>query len=80
MIHRHWPRRGVVSINHVDSQRNPLVQLADFVAGCVYAWDSAQEERYRFIENKFRSVTKKQWREIKAAWMESNKQKTKPPE
>ncbi len=80
IVHRHWPRHGVVSINHVDSQRNPLVQLADFVAGCVYEWNSAQDDRYRLIEHKFHTVVRKHWTDIKAEWVEKDKQKTKPPE
>jgi len=36
LIHRQWPSQGLLSVVHVDSQRNPLVQLADLVAGSVY--------------------------------------------
>ena len=73
IIHRHWLRQGVVSINHVDSQRNPLVQLADFVAGCVYESDTAPAPSFRLIENKFRSMTRKSWSEIKAEWISKDK-------
>jgi hypothetical protein len=38
LIHRNWPLQGALSVAHVDSQRYPLVQLADLVAGSVYAW------------------------------------------
>jgi hypothetical protein len=52
-VHRHWPIPGVLSISHVDSQRNPLVQLADFVAGSVYAWHTAGGKSLPQIKGKF---------------------------
>jgi len=71
-IYRHWPQQGVLTITHVDSQRNPLVQLADFAAGCVYAWHKEQDENYRLIEDKL-SAAVEQWTDIKARWMREEK-------
>ena len=44
-IYRRWPPPGVLSIVHADSQRNTLVQLADMVAGSVYAWHKSGDRR-----------------------------------
>jgi hypothetical protein len=38
------------SITHVDSQCSPLMQLADFVAGCVYSWHKENDVTFRRIE------------------------------
>lgn len=70
IIHRHWPMQGVLSINHVDSQRSPLVQLADFVAGCVYSWHKEGDTTFRLIEGKLGAALVEDWRLIKARWVE----------
>jgi hypothetical protein len=72
-IHRQWPTRGVLSINHVDSQRNTLVQLADFVAGSVYSWHKKQDAAYQLIEDKVRATLIRDWRYIKAEWIREEK-------
>jgi hypothetical protein len=68
-IHRHWPIRGVLSVTHVDSQRSPLVQLADFVAGSVYAWHKAGDPAFGLIEGQVNAALVEDWRHIKARWV-----------
>lgn len=68
-IHRHWPEQGVLSITHVDSQRNPLVQLADFVAGCIYEWHKTGDLTVSLIENKIKVARTEDWPHIKARWV-----------
>ena len=58
----------MVSIAHVNSQRDPLVQLADFVAGCVYSWHKQQDETYRLIEGKISAASVEEWSDIKERW------------
>jgi len=72
-IHRQWPVQGVLSITHVDSQHNPLVQLADFVAGSVYNWHKEQDETYRLIEGRVGAALVEEWRLIKVRWMREGK-------
>jgi len=72
-IYRQWPAAGVLSITHVDSQRSPLVQLADFVAGCVYSWHKQQDEAFRLIEGKISAASAKQWQHIKGRWIHKTK-------
>ena len=67
-IYRQWPAAGVLSITHVDSQRSPLVQLADFVAGCVYSGRQQQDEAFRLIEGKISAASVEQWPHIKERW------------
>ncbi len=64
-IHRHWPERGVLSITHVDSQRNSLVQMADFVAGSVYDWHKAGNPAWALIEGRVRAALTEDWQHIK---------------
>ncbi len=68
-IHRHWPTQGVLSISHVDSQRSSLVQLADFVAGSVYAWHKAGNPTFNLIAEKVDATLVEDWRYIKARWL-----------
>jgi hypothetical protein len=70
-IHRHWPAQGMLSITHVDSQRSPLVQLADFVAGCVYSWQKENDATFRRIEGRLGAALVKDWRHIKAHWVDA---------
>ncbi|MFQ5855360.1 MAG: DUF3800 domain-containing protein [Anaerolineae bacterium] len=69
-IHRHWPVQGMLSITHVDSQASPLVQLADFVAGCAYNWNKKGDTTYRLIEGRLGAALVEDWRLIKARWIE----------
>jgi hypothetical protein len=69
-IHRHWPTAGVLSVAHVDSQRNALVQLADFVAGSVYNWHKEGDTTVRLIEGRLRANLTEDWRQVKARWLE----------
>jgi hypothetical protein len=70
-IYRHWPAQGVLSIVHIDSERSPLVQLADFVAGSVYEWHKVGNPTVDLIQAKIRSAAVEDWRQIKARWMET---------
>ena len=67
-IHRHWPVQGMLSITHVDSEKSPLVQLADFVAGSVYEWHKSGNPTIRLIESKVRAAVVDDWPQIKARW------------
>ncbi len=69
LIHRKWPSQGVLSIVHVDSQRNLLVQLADLVAGSVYAWHKSGDRTMQLISGKFGASLVEDWRHIKARWL-----------
>ncbi|MEE8392428.1 MAG: DUF3800 domain-containing protein, partial [Anaerolineae bacterium] len=68
-IYRQWPAAGVLSIAHVDSQRSPLVQLADFVVGSVYDWHKEQNVTVQLIEGKIKTAVVEDWQHIKARWM-----------
>jgi len=72
-IYRQWPEAGVLSIAHVDSQHNSLVQLADFVAGCVYGWHKQQDETYRLIQGKISAASVEQWQHVKERWTRRTK-------
>jgi len=61
---------GVLSINHVDSQRDSLVQLADFVAGSVYAYHKEGDNTFKKIEGKVGITWEGDWPEIKRRWLE----------
>jgi len=71
-IHRHWPTEGVLSINHVNSERSPLVQLADFVAGSVYEWHKAGNPTVHLLQNKIRTAITDDWSQIKARWIQAS--------
>ncbi len=68
-IYRHWPTQGVLSISHIDSQRSPLVQLADFVAGSVYDWHKTGDPTFNLIEEKVDAALVEDWQYIKARWL-----------
>ncbi len=68
LIYRRWPPQGVLSITHVDSQRNVLVQLADMVAGSVYSWHKEGDETMQLIVGKLGATRVEDWRHIKARW------------
>ena len=72
-IHRQWPTAGVLSITHVDSQRSPLIQLADFVAGSVYSWHKEQDATFQLTEDKIQAALIKDWQHVKARWMRDGK-------
>ena len=69
LIHRKWPSHGVLSVVHVDSQRNSLVQLADLVAGSVYAWHKSGDRSMQLISGKFGASLVEDWRHIKSRWL-----------
>lgn len=71
-IYRHWPAEGVLSITHVDSERNPLVQLADFVAGSVYEWHKTGNPSVHLLDHKIRSAIVDGWPQIKARWIQKS--------
>jgi hypothetical protein len=68
-IHRAWPSSGVLSVAHVDSQHNTLVQLADLVAGSVYNWHKSGDRTMQLISGKFGASLEEDWRHIKARWV-----------
>jgi hypothetical protein len=68
-IHRAWPSTGVLSVAHADSQRNALVQLADLVAGSVYAWHKSGDRTVQLLAGKFGANLEEDWRHIKARWL-----------
>lgn len=72
-VYRHWPAPGVLSISHIDSQRSPLVQLADFVAGGVYAWHKEGDTTLNMIKDKIRVAVIEEWPEIKRQWIQAEK-------
>jgi len=57
----------------VDSQHNPLVQLADFVAGSVYAWHKAGDDTVKLIESKISVAIVEDWPKIKRRWIRAEK-------
>ncbi len=69
LIYRKWPSQGVLSVTHVDSQRNALVQLADLVAGSVYAWHKSGDRTVQLLSEKFGANLEEDWRHIKARWL-----------
>ena len=73
LIHRHWPKQGTLTITHVDSQNNPLVQLADFVAGSVYAWHKRGNECYCLLKGKVGAELVESWVHVKRKWLEGAK-------
>jgi len=77
-VHRQWPARGVLSIDHVDSQRDPLVQLADFVAGSVYSQHKTGDATFRLIENRVGAMLVEDWRHIKARWRQTENGTPRP--
>jgi hypothetical protein len=73
LVYRRWPEPGVLSLAHVDSRLNPLVQLADFVAGCVYSWHARQDEIYDLIRGKITTEEVYTWQSVKERWMREAK-------
>jgi Protein of unknown function (DUF3800) len=67
-VYRHWPPPGVLTISHVDSQRNPLVQLADFVAGSIYARHKSGDTTCEFLGDRLRAETVADWPGVKRQW------------
>ena len=70
-VYRRWPAPGVLSISHVDSQRNPLVQLADFVAGSVYAGRKMGDTACGLLEPIVVAAQVEEWTALKRRWLES---------
>lgn len=68
-VHRQWPEAGILTITHVDSQRNTLVQLADFVAGSAYDWHKRGDPVYRRLEVKVTAEVVESWRHIRRRWL-----------
>lgn len=60
---------GVLTINHVDSQRNPLVQLADFVAGSIYTRHKAGDTTGELLRSRLRAEAVADWPGVKRQWM-----------
>lgn len=69
LVYRHLPTAHALSIYHVDSQRNSLVQLADFVAGCVYAFHKEENHLMKIIEGKIKVANIESWIDIKRRWI-----------
>jgi hypothetical protein len=69
LIHRRWPSQGLLSIVHVDSDRNPMVQLADLVAPSVYSWHKSGDRTMQLIAVKFGVTLVEDWRAVKARWL-----------
>jgi hypothetical protein len=61
----------VLSIVHADSQCNTLVQLADMVAGSVYAWHKSGDKSMQLIADKFEATQVEDWRHIKDRWLDT---------
>lgn len=72
ILYRHLPAQSEMALKHVDSQRNSLVQLADFVAGSMYEFHKGQNTGYRLIAEKIKTATKT-WQTIKAEWLARGK-------
>jgi len=68
-IHHQWPPAGILTISHVDSRHNTLVQLADFVAGSAYAWHKWGDQTYRLLEARIVAETAALWSDIKHRWL-----------
>jgi hypothetical protein len=68
-VYRHWPAPGVLTINHVDSQRNPLVQLADFVAGSIYARHKSGDTTGELLQPRLRAEAVADWPGVKRQWV-----------
>jgi hypothetical protein len=68
-IHRHWPKHGVLTLAHVNSQSNPLVQLADFAAGSVYDWHKQGDASYRLLESRIGAELVESWQHVKHRWL-----------
>lgn len=64
-VFRRWPAAGVLSIAHVDSQRAPLVQLADFAAGGIQARHGG-DTTIRLAEERIKSAEVEDWPRVKA--------------
>jgi hypothetical protein len=45
------------------------VQLADLVAGSVYAWHKSGDRTMQLISGKFGASLEEDWRHIKARWL-----------
>jgi len=69
-VHRHWPEQGVLTMQHVDSQNNYLVQLADFVAGSRYDGYKGGGGTYRLLEGRFKADLVEDWTLVKRKWLE----------
>ena len=68
-IHHQWPPAGILTISHVDSRHNTLVQLADFVAGSAYDWHKWEDQTYRLLEARIVVETVAVWSDIKHRWL-----------
>lgn len=68
LIHRHWPPEGRLSVAHIDSQRSPLVQLADFVAGSIYAWHTSGDGTALLLLHQLAADRLEEWNQIKQRW------------
>lgn len=71
ILYRHLPQGSVLALNHVNSQRNTLVQLADFLAGSVYEFHKGQNTSYLLIEKT--KIAFKTWQDIKGDWFARGK-------
>jgi hypothetical protein len=68
-IHRHWPEQGILTVQHVDSQNNHMVQLADFVAGSVHDWHKRGDETKRLLDGRFKADLMEDWALVKRKWL-----------
>lgn len=70
-VHRAWPPPGAISIRHVDSQHDELVQLADFVAGSTHAACHSGDTTVQLIQSRVVGEKVRDWPEIRRRWMGS---------
>ena len=69
-IHRQWPPAGILTVSHVDSRYNTLVQLADFVAGSIYDWFKRGDQTYWLLAPKIVAETEVAWSDVKRRWLD----------
>ena len=56
-------------MQHVDSQSNHLVQLADFVAGSVYDGHKRGDETRQLLGRQFKADLMEDWVLVKRKWL-----------
>lgn len=55
-----------LTIEHVDSSKNIIVNSADMIAGCILAKETEKNvEYFKIIKNKVLSIREINWKELK---------------